>query len=146
MLNFIGQKLFVIVLPSSMPELWLAITKEDAYEFWFTGQGALKLWDVRALIMHPISEQQVELRWGPPYLGNTTQEQVALFPTSVEVIGQIGTDPSGIETCTDSQAMFAAYSREVLRCRAARINLVIAGPGDMPKGQPGSVTRLPNRK
>lgn len=132
------DKLFVIV--TTPMGMWLGVTQKTNYDSWFGGT-ALVLENPKNLIATQSGPGRVELRLAPLYLGGTIQKSVAIFPTTVELLGQITKNSAGNEICSEHTSLFSMYSQAVQEWKAAQSGLYLAKAGDIPG--PGTLPRAP---
>jgi hypothetical protein len=143
MSNLVGPKIFLLVVPDSMPNVWLGVATTAEYATWRDGETALVMHDVRAIFVQPVGDgRRVAMSIGSPYFGDTQQETLALFPTSVEVLGEVIADETNNESCIKNQRLFQSYTDAVAKYRAALSGITLATPGDIP----GNVSHLLPRK
>ena len=122
------QTLFV--LATSQLGMWLGVVSTAEYEAWLGG-AALSMHGPRGFHMAPDEKRQrVELSIGPPYIGDSKQLKIALFPTAVEILGRIET-VDGVKCCKDSQIRFQQYTEAMDKWRAAMSNIALPTPQDL---------------
>jgi hypothetical protein len=126
------KDLFVIITTGM--GMWIGRATQDAYDSWTLG-NALQLRDARGLIIRPEDAQRVSMNIGPIYPGDTPQTKVDVFPTSVEVLGEIK-EENGTEYCSDKNQLFNTYLEAVLKWKSMLSNLTIAGPEDLKNIKP----------
>lgn len=138
-----NQRLFVHVLANGMPNQWLGIIEERAYQAWLHYDSRLVMTDVRGLILQPMDGgRRVALNVGSPYFGDTSQEEIAVDAIAVEILGNVSVDATGNDECDkDTKGLFRIYKDAVIRYRAARSGLEIPGGMEIPKN--ANITPLP---
>lgn len=123
--------LFVIATPPGSPMAWLGTVSATFYETWFAGKGALQMMNVRGMNYQANpSTNQVMAAIGSPYIGDTPQKSIAVFPTSVEILGVVQADG---QACSDNNRLYQTYLGALRQWQSALSNIAIVGPGDMPK-------------
>lgn len=133
-----AKTLFVLVVPMGAPQhfVWLATTTQAGYDDWACKGKVIVLNDVRGFILTPNqSTGRISAMIGAPYLGDTSQENVACFPSAVEIISEVEFDDAGNPSCKDKPSLFINYVDSVDKWRAARSNIatppkLIITPGE----------------
>jgi len=127
--------------------IWLGWVEESEYNIWKTEKCALTLHDVRGYIFQPVpgSNDRMAVTIGPPYPGDTKQLEIALFPHSVEIIGEIRTE-KGVKICTGSPTLYTRYTEALDKWRAALSNIHTPTPSDIANlSKMKNVTKFPGR-
>jgi len=133
-----SDQLFVLLITGGGGSIWIGTTTRKAYNLWLYDRAALVIQYPRGFMLQGDKDtRKITVNIGPPYIGDTPQTEVALFPMSVEIIGTVADGKS----CDGNNGMFQNYLDAVSKWRAALANIIIAGPGDMPK----NITQFPPR-
>ena len=120
---------------------WLGKVKEAAYNDWKSGK-ALLVNDGRGL--HFNSDPRagtVSVTIGPLYIGDTKQVKVAVFPTSVEIIGEVEDDG---RSCTENNGLYVQYIEAIDKWKAALAGITLSNAADLSKID--NITNFPGNK
>ena len=133
--KYFSEQLFVLVTLNGPISIWVGTVSKEAHDKWMYSQSALLIQYPRGFIIKgDRATNTVMVNIGPPYIGDTPQTEIALFPISVEVIGTVIEDAaSNSKSCSGNNGLFQNYLDAVNKWRAAMANIVMAGPGDIPK-------------
>ena len=140
-LNDLDQ-LFVLLITGGGNNIWIGTTTRKAYNLWLYDRAALVIQYPRGFILQgDPNSKRIMVNIGPPYIGDTTQLEVALFPMSVEIIGTVTEDTEhNSKSCSGNNSLFQNYLDAVIKWRAALANIVTASPGDL-----SNITQFPPR-
>jgi hypothetical protein len=141
-----SPKMFFVLVTGPMG-VWLGIVSEEEYNDWRWHQHALELHDARGLSMQPVAgaPNRIAINIGPPYPGDTKQLEIALFPHSVEIIGEI-LEEKGVKTCSGGPTLYTRYTEALDKWRAALANIHTATPADLANlTKMKNVTKFPGK-
>lgn len=122
--------------------MWLGMVSRDEYNDWKERGHALALHDARGYLLQPVqgSPGRVSVNIGPPYPGDTKQLEITIFPTSVEIIGEVD-EHSGVKSCSGKPTLFSRYLEALDKWRAALSTIHTATPADL--ANLGNISKLP---
>jgi len=125
------QELFVLAITHIGP--WLGTTTEENYAKWKKENIALHLDAPRSLQIIPMDDQGTKfgIQIGNPYMADTHQKKLDVFPIAVELLGELGVGVDGETTVSDHQQLWGNYNDALIKWRAAMSGLTIAGPDAM---------------
>jgi hypothetical protein len=124
------SKLFVYVISGAGH--WIGVVSSEEFRQWADQHAALVIHDGRG--MHFNSDpraQTISVTIGPLYIGDTAQSTVAIFPTSVEIIGKITEDNDRNESCDGNNGLFMQYTEALQKWKASQSNITLASPADL---------------
>ena len=125
------QELFVLAITHIGP--WLGVTTEENYTSWKNENIAMHLDAPRSLQIIPMDDTGAKfgIQIGNPYMADTHQRSLDVFPIAVELLGEVIVDDNGSRTASDHQQLWGNYNDALIKWRAAMSGLTIAGPGAM---------------
>jgi hypothetical protein len=141
-----GPKMFFVLVTGPMG-MWLGVVTEDDYNNWRLRGQALFLSEIRGLNLQPVSgsSNRIAVNIGPPYPGDTKQLEMALFPHSVEIIGEVK-EEKGVKICTGSPTLYNRYTEALGKWKAALANIHTATSADLKNlDKMKNVTKFPGK-
>jgi hypothetical protein len=125
----------------------LGVVTQIAYDNWKEKQQALEMYDARGYMLQPVpgSPNRMSITIGPVYPGDTKQLTLALYPYSVEIIGEIQID--GVtKSCSENNALYQRYREALDKWNAALSNIHTATPADIAQlSKMQNITTLPRK-